>query len=110
MSTLNYYDGWLADYERRFEQIDDSLSLKAKSQLQCEVIFLTHNDRLHEVNLGWHPQAESVLWQPRLQETKYSQTGGKNVRYKRGFKGDLVQTFCDRLQAHLPYCTVRYAF
>lgn len=105
-----YYDEWLQDYEELFQQIDDTLSPQAKAQLQSEVIFLTHNDRLHEVNLGWHPQAEELLWRPDLQETKYSQTGGKNVRYKRGFKGTLVEAFCQLLQERLPYCTIRYAF
>lgn len=105
-----YYDRWLPDYQQLFEQLDDTLSPQAKAQLQAEVIFLTHNDRLHEVNLGWHPQAEALLWQPTLQETKYSQTGGKNVRYKHGFKGTLVESLCGLLQAHLPYCSIRYAF
>jgi spore photoproduct lyase len=105
-----YYDNWLADYEQLFQQVDDTLSPQAKEQLQSEVIFLTHNDRLHEVNLGWHPQAEALLWRPDLQETKYSQTGGKNVRYKRGFKGTLVDAFCQLQQDYLPYCNIRYAF
>lgn len=105
-----YYDEWQSDYEQLFEQIDDTLSPKAKDQLKAEVIFLTHNDRLHEVNMGWHPQAEEVLWRPDIQETKFSQTGGKNVRYKRGFKGTLVDAFCEQLRDRLPYCTIRYAF
>jgi len=37
-------------------------------------------------------------------------TGGKNVRYKRGFKDTLVEAFCQLLQEHLPHCTIRYAF
>lgn len=105
-----YDDEWLPDYEQLFEQIDDTLSPQAKAQVQAEIIFLTHNDRLHEVNLGWHPQAEQLLWRPDLQETKFSQTGGKNVRYKRGFKGTLVDALSDLLQERLPYCTIRYAF
>lgn len=105
-----YTDTWLPDYEQLLEQIDDTLSPQAKAQLQAEVIFLTHNDRLHEVNLGWHPQAEELLWQPELQETKYSQTGGKNVRYKRGFKGTLVEALCQLLRSRLPYCQIRYTF
>jgi spore photoproduct lyase len=105
-----YYDDWLADYEQLFEQIDDTLSPQAKTQLKAEMIFLTHNDRLHEVNMGWHPQAESLLWRPDLQETKYSQTGGRNVRYKRGFKGTLVEALSELLNERLPYCTIRYAF
>ena len=36
---------------------------------------LTHNDGLHEVNLGWHPRAEELLWRPDLQQPKLSQNG-----------------------------------
>jgi spore photoproduct lyase family protein len=105
-----YYDNWLQDYQELFQLIDDTLSPQAKAQLQAEVVFLTHNEQLHEVNLGWHPQAEELLWRPDLQETKISGTGGKNLRYKRGFKRELVDTFCQLLATHLPYCSVRYAF
>lgn len=105
-----YSEDWLANYTDLFEQIDDTLSEKAKAQLQCEVIFLTHNEELHEVNLVWNPQAEEILWQPKLQEDKVSQTGGSNVRYARGLKGKLVKQFCDLLQKKLPYCNIRYAF
>lgn len=28
---------------------------------------LTHDEDLHQVNLGWHPRAEDLLWQPELQ-------------------------------------------
>ncbi len=105
-----YYDNWLPDYEQLLEQIDDTLLPKAKEQLQSEVIFLTHNDRLHEVNLGWHPQAEELLWRLDLQETKFSQTGDKNVRYKRGFKGTLVDALCNLIHDRIPHCTIRYAF
>jgi spore photoproduct lyase family protein len=109
-SPVIYTEHWQSDYEQLFEQLDDTLSPQAKQQLQAEVIFLTHNDKLHEVNMSWHPQGEALLWQPDLQETKYSQTGGKNVRYKRGFKGQLVDAFTALLQNRLPYCPIRYAF
>ena len=60
--------------------------------------------------MGWHPKAEEVLWKPGLQEIKYSQTGGKNVRYKRGLKKELVDTMVDLAHSKLPYCAMRYAF
>jgi hypothetical protein len=74
------------------------------------VIFLTHNSLLHELNMAWHPKGEALLWRPDLQETKFSQTGGKNLRYKRGFKGEMVQKFVELLRKTLSYCEVRYAF
>lgn len=109
-SPVIYTETWQADYEQLFEQIDDALSSEAKAQLACEVIFLTHNDELHEVNLGWPPKGEELLWRPDLQEAKRSQTGGENVRYRYGFKGKLVSDFTMLLGDRLPYCRIRYAF
>ncbi len=60
--------------------------------------------------MGWHPKAEEVLWRPQLQEVKFSQTGGRKVRYKRGLKKELVDAMLDMVQDKLPYCKVRYAF
>jgi spore photoproduct lyase len=109
-SPVVYYDGWLDDYTHLFRQLRDTLSPGVKDQLAAEIIFLTHNDRLHEINLGWHPKGEELLWRPELQETKYSETGGRNLRYKRGLKADLVAEFCGLLTRELPECRIRYAF
>ncbi len=109
-SPIILYEGWLEDYAALLEEVDDVLSDEAKAQLKCEVIFLTHNEGLHEVNLGWHPKAEDLLWTPENQEAKVSKMGGRNVRYKRGFKGARVREFRRLLEERLPYCEVRYAF
>jgi spore photoproduct lyase len=58
--------------------------------LKEEIIFLTHNTMMHEINMEWPPKGEELLWKPELQETKYAQTGGRNLRYKRGLKAELV--------------------
>jgi spore photoproduct lyase len=110
LSPVIFYEGWLEDYRLLFDELNDKLNEQVKSQLVAEIIFLTHNEQLHEVNLGWHPKAEEVLWTPELQEVKYSQTGGRNVRYKRGFKKDLVDSLLDLVERELPYCKIRYAF
>ncbi len=109
-SPVVVYDGWLDEYARLFEEIDDVLSERAKRQLAAEVIFLTHNAELHQVNLMWHPQAETLLWQPDKQESKVSESGGTNVRYRHGTKGAMLRSFTALLNHHVPYCTVRYAF
>jgi spore photoproduct lyase len=109
-SPVILYEGWLQDYAELCEELDDVLSEAAKAQLKAEVIFLTHNAQLHEVNLGWHPKAETLLWTPETQEAKTSQMGGENVRYQRGFKGKQVAALRDLLRQKLPYCAVRYAF
>ena len=109
-SPVIYYPDWQADYQQLFEQINDALSPQAKQQLQAEIIFLTHNQSLHERNLEWNPKAEELLWTPENQESKYSQYGGRNLRYKRNFKKELVSGFTQQLRKQLPYCNIRYAF
>ena len=109
-SPVIYYDNWLEDYKQLFDELSDVLRPEVKAQLGAEIIFLTHNDKLHEINLGWHPKGEEHLWKPELQETKYSQMGGRNIRYKRGFKSQLITDFCNLLNERLPECRVRYAF
>ena len=90
LSPVVVRDGWLEDWAELLDELDDATGPAFKAQAAAEVIFLTHNERLHEVNLGWHPKAEEVLWTPATQETKRSQTGGRNVRYRTGWKGERV--------------------
>ncbi|MEU8322525.1 spore photoproduct lyase family protein [Nonomuraea sp. NPDC048881] len=110
LSPVVVRDGWLEDWAELLERLDDALSPEARAQLAAEVIFLTHNDRLHQVNLGWHPKAEEVLWRPELQQAKRSETGGWNVRYRNGHKGRYVAALTGLIAARLPYCRIRYAF
>jgi spore photoproduct lyase family protein len=109
-SPVIYYEGWREDYTDLVRQVDDVLSPHAKAQVKAEVIFLTHNEQLHEVNLRWHPKAEEWLWRPDLQEAKTTTAGGDAVRYRHGWKGKLVSTFRALLAKEMPYCTIRYAF
>lgn len=109
-SPVIFYEGWLEDWKVLIDEINDKLNEKSKKQLVAEIIFLTHNEQLHEVNMGWHPKAEEVLWKPELQEVKYSQTGGRNVRYKRGLKKELVDSLIEMVDKEMPYCRIRYAF
>jgi spore photoproduct lyase len=99
-----------ANSYRRFRQIADGTNERTRRQLAAEIIFLTHNEDLHEVNLGWHPQGEELLWRPDLQQLKRSQNGQLNVRYKTGWKGRWVQQLTDLLTVKLPDCRIRYAF
>ena len=109
-SPVVIYDGWKEDYAELLKHVDDVIGEKAKRQLACEVIFLTHNEGLHEINLGWHPKAEELLWTPHNQEPKVSERGGRNLRYRSGFKGKMVEEFCSLVRERLPYCRIRYAF
>lgn len=103
-------DGWLDDWAGLLDQLDAGIGPAAKAQLAAEVIFLTHNEKLHEVNLGWHPKAEDVLWRPELQQLKRSQSGAWNVRYRTGSKGRYVSALTGLIAERTPYCRIRYAF
>ncbi|HEV2741817.1 MAG TPA: spore photoproduct lyase family protein [Rubrobacter sp.] len=106
-----FKDGWLEDYAGLFGMLDAALSPASKRQLVAEVIFLTHTRELHDVNLGWHPEGEKVLWRPDFQEHKTSQASGERVlRYERNLKRGLVREFRALLAEKMPYCDVRYAF
>jgi spore photoproduct lyase len=110
LSPVIVHEGWLEDWADLLQQVADHTSPRTKSQLAAEVIFLTHNQDLHEVNLGWHPQGEDLLWRPDLQQPKRSQSGQWNVRYKTAWKRQWVGQLSDLIAAKLPECRVRYAF
>lgn len=110
LSPVIVYDGWEQDWMRLFEQLDDALSPAAKEQLKAEIIFLTHNKQLHDVNLQWHPKAEEYLWTPDTQQTKRSESGMWNLRYKVAWKQQWIARLKVLLAEKLPYCGVRYAF
>jgi DNA repair photolyase len=98
-------------YIELFQEIDSTLSTVAKSQLKCEVIFLTHHEELHDKNLLWNPEAEELLWKPEWQEHKTTHRGDANVlRYHYAIKSKLVAWFKQMLSEHLPYCKIRYIF
>ena len=105
-----FYEGWLDDWRKLFTEMNDMLDEATKRQLATEIIFLTHNEPLHNVNMLWHPKAEEVLWRPDMQQVKYSQTGQRNVRYKNNLKRELVNELVNLCAEMIPYCSIRYAF
>jgi hypothetical protein len=86
------------------------LPQRVKDQARAEIIMLTHNERLHEVNLDWHPRAEELLWRPDLQQPKRSQNGDLNVRYRNTVKSASLATLRGLIDARAPWLDVRYAF
>src|SRR5919202_1224099 len=108
LSPIVIRDGWERDWGELLTRLDDELGASFKAQAAAEVIMLTHNRDLHEVNLGWHPKAEDALWRPELQQAKRSQTGMWNVRYRNDVKREGVQAVTDLIAAHAPWLRVRY--
>ncbi|MBT0771233.1 spore photoproduct lyase family protein [Kineosporia sp. J2-2] len=110
LSPVVVHEEWLTDWAELLEQLNDVLSPAAKAQAAAEVIFLTHNEGLHDLNLGWHPQAEDLLWRPDIQEFKISQNRMRNVRYRAAWKSVWKQRLLDLIGERAPWLTVRYAF
>ncbi|MFF8595017.1 spore photoproduct lyase family protein [Streptomyces sp. NPDC015220] len=110
LSPVVLRPGWEAAWTELLRHMDDVLPPAVKAQAAAEVILLTHNRGLHEVNLGWHPRAEELLWRPDVQQAKQSQNGGSNVRYRTGVKGPAVRRLRELIAAHAPWLTLRYAF
>ncbi|MET7449632.1 spore photoproduct lyase family protein [Streptomyces sp. NPDC017201] len=110
LSPVILRPGWQQDWADLLAHLDDVLPTRVKQQAAAEIIMLTHNRSLHEVNLGWHPRAEEVLWQPAAQETKRSQNGALNVRYARDIKRQSLTHLRQLIVTHAPWLRVRYAF
>jgi spore photoproduct lyase len=102
--------GWLRRYEYLFKDIDRIVKTEHKSHVKCEVIFLTHNKAKHEYNIKHDLPGEYLLWKPEIQEDKISQYGGKNLRYRAGFKKECIEKFEGLKNSILPWCTTRYIF
>lgn len=109
-SPVIAYSGWEQDYIDLMYTLDFYLSRKTKKQIKAEVIFLTHNKDLHELNNVWHPKAEKLLWTPENQEAKTSIYGGKNLRYAWKFKNKLIDNFKQIAKTTMPYMELRYIF
>ncbi|MEJ2888599.1 spore photoproduct lyase family protein [Actinomycetospora aeridis] len=101
---------WQSEWALLLDELGERLPERAKAQAACEVILLTHHEGLHEVNLGWHPLAEEVLWRPEAQEAKRTQHGGAVVRYRLDVKRRAVARFRELVARHAPWLTIRYAF
>ncbi|MER5833423.1 spore photoproduct lyase family protein [Streptomyces sp. NPDC002130] len=110
LSPVVVRPGWQEAWAELLTHLDDVLPRGVKQQAAAEVIMLTHNKELHEVNLGWHPRAEEALWRPELQQAKRSENGAPNVRYRNSVKGEAVQTLRTLIDRHAPWLRVRYAF
>jgi spore photoproduct lyase len=110
LSPVVLYDGWLADWRRLLTDLGDAAGPRTRAQLAAEIIMLTHNQDLHQVNLGWHPKAEQLLWRPDLQEAKRSGNGAVNLRYRVHRKRQELDRLLELITEVAPYLTVRYAF
>lgn len=97
-------------YKDLFHQINSKVDNNIKKHVKAEVIFLTHNEKMHEYNLEHYPTAEDLLWNPEKQEGKISTYGGKNIRYKRKIKASYINQFKKLHDDIISWNKIRYIF
>ena len=107
-SPVIVYDGWLEDYKHLFTMLKNNVEYK--EIVKAEVIFLTHNKNKHIENLKRIVNVESHLWRPDIQETKNSQYGGENLRYKVNLKSHFIKEFTKLHDQIIPWNKIRYIF
>lgn len=110
LSPVVIRPGWEQAWAELLRHMDDVLPHRVKAQAAAEVIMLTHNRDMHEVNMAWHPRAEEAVWRPDLQQAKRSENGSWNVRYRNSVKTAGVETVRGLVATYAPWLTVRYAF
>ena len=103
-------DTWLHDYKILFNQVNRLIKDDYKSNISCEVIFLTHNKQKHEYNVKHNIPCEDMLWNPEVQEDKISQSGDLNIRYKVKNKNKLINQFKELHSIMIDWCDIRYIF
>lgn len=97
-------------YEELFQLLDQTVPEHIKPFVKSEVIFLTHDEKMHKYNLQYNPKAEDLLWQPRYQEVKKSTYGGLVLRYNYILKNQMVAKFKQIHSKYIPWNTIRYIF
>lgn len=102
--------GYLTEYRMLFEGVDALVDRKYKDKVKAEVIFLTHNEGKHIYNLNNSLPGEHLIWNPSIQESKLSQYGGKNIRYKHDLKADYIKQWTELHDEIIPWNTIRYIF
>ena len=109
-SPIIMYDDHTDDYNELFELIDKHVNNEIKPNVKAESIFLTHNEKMHKHNVDNNIKGENYLWKPRIQESKISQYGGKNIRYKYKVKRKYINDFTNNHRNIIPWQTIRYIF
>lgn len=102
--------GALKLYGELFQLLDNLVKEEYKKSVLAEVIFLTHNEKKHLYNLENNLIGENLIWNPKMQESKISQYGGKNLRYKWKLKKELIKDFKKLHNLIIPWNTIRYIF
>ena len=110
-SPIVVYTGWLEDYQELFNHIKVMAQIEWDTEkVKAEAIFLTHNAKKHEYNVANDLPGKALLWIPEIQESKKSQYGGDNIRYKHDLKAEFIKEWTTLHDQIIPWNTIRYIF
>jgi spore photoproduct lyase len=109
-SPVIVHPGAFELYRGLFEEVALNVKKENWDRVDCEVIFLTHNEDKHLYNLENNLTGEELLWRPDMQEAKTSQYGGKNIRYNWKLKKQLIKEWTKLHNSIIPWNTIRYIF
>jgi spore photoproduct lyase len=111
-SPVIVHDDWLEEYRKLFWAVKTHAQLGNwdNGSVKAEVIFLTHNEKKHEYNLANNLPGEELLWKPEIQESKKSQYGGDNIRYRHDLKAEYIKQWTELHDKIIPWNTIRYIF
>jgi spore photoproduct lyase len=103
---------WLQEYEQLFKDVREYAITYNwdNDSVKAEVIFLTHNNSKHIYNTLNDITGEDLIWRPDIQESKTSQYGGENIRYKHDLKAEYIKEFIKLHNEIIPFNTIRYIF
>ena len=105
-SPVIVHDEWKVEYLYLFDMVNDLV--KHKEEVNSEIIFLTHSEKMHAYNMLYAPEMEELLWKPDIQVPAVSQTGTPKLRYKDKYR------YVNELKAlhnHIiPWNKIRYIF
>ena len=103
---------WLQEYEQLFKDVREYANTYNwdNDSVKAEVIFLTHNNSKHIYNTLNDITGEDLIWRPDIQESKTSQYGGENIRYKHDLKAEYIRQFTKLHDEIIPFNTIRYIF
>lgn len=109
-SPVILHDNCGDQYRRLFELVDKNVKDSIKDDVKAEVIFLTHNEGMHKLNVANGVPGEEYLFRPEIQEAKVSSYGGRNIRYQRAYKAHQIKGFKALLKEYVPWQEIRYIF
>ena len=111
-SPVIVHDNWLLYYEELFNSVATAAETFGwnNDRVKAEVIFLTHNNSKHIYNTLNDIPGEDLIWRPDIQESKTSQYGGENIRYKYDLKAEYIREFIKLHDEIIPWNTIRYIF